>query len=229
MFSQFLIHVILCLVILFFPSPITSQLPSSVDWRLKGVVPPITNQGELGYSVVYSAISAMESAWAIKTGKLVSLSIQNLLDCAADQPQFYTLQGCVNYVLKNGGIDSTASYPSNGSIGTCHYDPSGRAAYFTKSVTVSNGNEDQLAQVVATVGPVAVNVDASNWELYDGGIDTSPCISVDHTALVVGYTKDYWIVMNSWGTSWGMDGYIEVARNKNDSSCIASGGIALVA
>jgi len=69
-------------------------------------------------------------------------------------------------------------------------------------------------------------LDASSWELYVSGVNSSPCTKVDHVALVVGYTPDHWIVQNTWGSSWGIQGYINIARGKNNANCIAYLGFA---
>jgi len=213
------------LVLLFSCFAFGQVVPSEWDWRDKGVVPNVTNQGMVGGAYHYAAIQAMESAWKIKTGKTVVLSLQNLIDCAS--PDDPSLAGDIEYVINNKGIDTEEAYPTTGQRGECRYDPKGKGAYFSSAVEVKEGNENLLAKVVANTGPVAVNVDSSSWQLYTTGIDSSPCGNVNHAALVVGYTPDYWIVQNSWGESWGMGGFIHVARNQGNVNCIATEGFAL--
>jgi len=216
---------VMYLLVLLFVQLAFTQLPPSWDWRTKKVVPFVSDQGDIGAASHYAAIEAMESAWAIKSGQFVILSLQNLIDCAPDPP---SIAGDIEYVIQNAGIDTEASYPTTGTRGPCRYNPTGKGAFFSSTTNVTGGDEAVLAEIVANIGPVAVMVDSSSWEFYQGGVDSSACGQVDHAALVVGYTPDYWIVQNSWGTSWGMKGYIQVARNKGNSCCIASGGMAAV-
>uniref|UniRef100_A0A6B2LJC7 Peptidase C1A papain C-terminal domain-containing protein n=1 Tax=Arcella intermedia TaxID=1963864 RepID=A0A6B2LJC7_9EUKA len=180
----------------------------------------------MGSSVHIAATESMESSTAIKTGRSVALSIQNLIDCT--DPSMQSLGADFEYVLQNGGIDTEASYPSTGTRGPCKYTPAGKGASFTVVYNVSGGDESTLTNLVWKYGPVAVTVDATSWEFYNGGVDSAPCGTPDHAALVVGYTGDYWIVQNSWGTDWGINGYIYIARNRNNASCIAYSGLVAV-
>lgn len=96
---------------------------------------------------------------------------------------------------------------------------------------IERGNETHLQAAVATVGPIAVAIDAASWEfqMYESGVyDPNYCSSdnLDHGVLVVGYGtengQDYWLVKNSWGEGWGIDGYIKMQRNNNNRCGIAS-------
>jgi cathepsin L len=136
------------------------------------------------------------------------------------------------YVQQNGGIDTDEAYPYTGKQGTCSYQASNSVATCSGWYNVDSGNELALQQAVATVGPVAVAIDASqmSFQLYRSGVySSSSCSStnLDHAVLTVGYGtasngQQYWLVKNSWGTSWGMNGYIEMARNQNNMCGIAT-------
>lgn len=210
-------------------------LPTSVDWRQKGYVTPVKNQGSCGSCWAFSATGSLEGQHFRSTGHLVSLSEQNLVDCS----QKYGNQGCngglmdnaFKYIQDNDGIDTEESYPYEGRDGKCRYKPSGVGAKVTGLVDVPT-SEDKLQEAVASVGPVSVAIDAghSSFQLYHSGVYDEPACThnLDHGVLAVGYGtqdgKDYWLVKNSWGLGWGDKGYIMMSRNK-DNQC----GIALVA
>eukprot|EP00731_Ephydatia_muelleri_P025801 Em0017g884a len=212
------------------------NLPDSVDWRTKGFVTPIKDQGQCGSCWAFSAVATLEGQHFNATGKLVSLSEQNLVDCSTAQGN----EGCnggwpdwaLNYVISNGGIDTESSYPYAAQDETCQYSTSsiGSTCYAVNEVAPT-GNEAALQDAVATVGPVSVCIDASHtsFQTYKSGVyDPLICSSssLDHAVLAVGYgssgSSDYWIVKNSWGTTWGQDGYIWMARNKNNKCGIAT-------
>lgn len=210
-------------------------LPSSVDWRDKGYVTPIKNQGACGSCWAFSATGSVEGQHFRKTGKLVSLSEQNLVDCSKKQGNMGCNGGLMDlafqYIKENKGIDTEESYPYEAREGTCRFKKSGVGATVTGFVDIPE-SESKLQEAVATVGPISVAIDAghNSFQLYHSGVYDEPdCTdNLDHGVLVVGYGnlagKDYWLVKNSWGTGWGSSGYIMMSRNK-DNQC----GIALKA
>ncbi|XP_065276086.1 cathepsin S-like isoform X2 [Emys orbicularis] len=184
----------------------------------------------------FSAVGALEAQVKLKTGNLVSLSAQNLIDCSTT----YGNQGCLDgymtnafqYIIDNNGIDSDVSYPYTAQSGTCHYNPATRAATCSKFVELPHANETALKDAVANIGPVSVMIDAAqpSFFLYKSGVYDDPRCTQEpnHAVLVIGYGtldgKDFWLVKNSWGVKFGDKGYIRMSRNKGNHCGIASYG-----
>jgi len=194
----------------------------SVDWRTKGAVTPIKDQGQCGSCWAFSTTGSTEGAHAIKTGSLVSLSEQQLVDCSTAEGN----QGCngglmdygFEYIIKNHGITLESAYPYTARDGTCKKSVT-PAATLTSYKDVPKDSETQmLAAVTQQPVSVAIEADQSGFQFYKSGVFSGPCgTQLDHGVLAVGYgtqgSSDYWIVKNSWGTSWGAQGYILMARN----------------
>uniref|UniRef100_A0A671VJ40 Cathepsin S n=1 Tax=Sparus aurata TaxID=8175 RepID=A0A671VJ40_SPAAU len=183
----------------------------------------------------FSAVGALEGQLFKKTGKLVDLSPQNLVDCSST-PKYGNLgsdggwvDSAFQYVIDNQGINSEASYPYTGRESQCHCNSSDRAANCSDYIRLPEGDEEALKQALGTIGPISVAVDSSRLEFifYKRGVysDAYCTKNLDHAMLAVGYGtlngQDYWLVKNSWGTNWGEEGYIRMARNKNDQCGIA--------
>nr|AWU67383.1 putative cathepsin L [Crangon crangon] len=213
------------------------MMPKSVDWRAKGAVTPIKDQSQCGSCWAFSTTGSLEGQHFRQTGKLVSLSEQNLIDCSTK----FGNNGCngglmdnaFQYIKNNGGIDTEDSYPYEGEDDTCRYNPSNAGAEDKGFVDIREGSEHAMKKAVAMIGPVSVAIDASvhSFQFYQHGIYYEPeCNSenLDHGVLVVGYgtdsetDEDYWLVKNSWGTGWGDEGYIKMARNRDNNCGIAS-------
>ncbi|XAR61705.1 Actinidain [Bertholletia excelsa] len=204
-----------------------SDLLSSVDWRKSGAVTPVKDQGSCGACWAFSATGAMEGINKIVTGSLVSLSEQELIDC--DRTYNTGCNGglmdyAYQFVIKNHGIDTEKDYPYQGVERSCNKKKLKRHIVTIDSYTdIPQNNEKHLLQAVATQ-PVSVGICGSEraFQLYSKGIFTGPCsTSLDHAVLIVGYGSengvDYWIIKNSWGTSWGMNGYMHMLRNSGNS------------
>ncbi|CAH1391323.1 unnamed protein product [Nezara viridula] len=204
-------------------------LPESVDWRERGAVTPVKDQGKCGACWSFSSTGALEAQHFLKTGRLIPLSEQNLIDCSEE----YGNDGCdgglmdfaFQYVVDNNGIDTENSYPYEGPVADCRYNTTSVGTSATGYVIIPEGDERALEEAVATIGPISAGVDASHtsFQFYSGGLyHEKYCTqSVDHAVLVVGYGTDekgqeYWIIKNSWNATWGEGGYIRLARNQGN-------------
>ncbi|KAI3388621.1 hypothetical protein SNEBB_010255 [Seison nebaliae] len=214
---------------------IRRNIPGAVDWRKKGYVTPVKNQIQCLASWAFSATGSLEGQWFKMYSKLVSLSEQNLVDCSSafgNRGCFGgTMKNAFDYIQNNDGIDTEASYPFKQFETICKYKKENRGATLDGYFEIKSGDEDSLVDAVITAGPISTTIDASNlsFQLYDSGIYYEPhcsSTSVNHGALIVGYGSedyvDYYIVKNSWGTTWGQEGYIYMARNRNNNCGIAT-------
>uniref|UniRef100_H2SK14 Cathepsin S, ortholog 1 n=2 Tax=Takifugu rubripes TaxID=31033 RepID=H2SK14_TAKRU len=218
-----------------FEDKLDSETPQSVDWRKHGLVSPVQNQGYCGSCWAFSSLGALEGQMKRKTGFLVPLSPQNLLDCSTSDGNLGCRGGYISksysYIIRNGGVDSESFYPYEHQKGECRYSVKGKAGYCSRFHILPQGDEETLKATVARVGPVAVAVNAmlASFHLYRGGLYNVPNCNpkfINHAVLVVGYGssegQDFWLVKNSWGSAWGEEGYIRLARNKKNLCGIAS-------
>jgi len=204
----------------------TATPPATWDWRTKNAVNPIQNQGQCGSCWAFTAGDSISGLWAIKTGLLFPVSVQEIVDCSGPQGN----QGCngglpdqaFQFVVAQGGICDWQEYQYTAQTGTC------MAANCTAVATISGLTDvptlDEAALMAATWGTVvstAVEADQSVFQFYTSGIIDDPTCGdqLDHGMTVVGWGtdagKDYWELRNMWGTSWGEEGYVRVVRGKN--------------
>jgi len=201
----------------------------AVDWRTKGVVTPVKNQGSCGSCWAFSTIGAVESVSAQKTGKLITASEQQLVDCAGA----FKNMGCrgglpsqaFQYIIYAGGINDPVSYPYTGRDGTCKFKKEKVIIQLKDEVNITQGSETEQVDAL-NKNPVSVAYQVSgDFRNYKSGVyDSKQCKSgpmdVNHAVLAVGYNSTsagvpYYIIKNSWGTSFGIQGYFWMVRGKN--------------
>jgi len=225
------------------------DIPPSVDWRTKGVVSPVQDQGQCGSCWAFATACSIESASAIATGKLVKLSEQEIVDCShgcvLEDGQQVCNQGCnggwpwsaMEDIISWGGLETETDYPYTAITDSCtkkvnltHNDP-------IKNYTCLSGptlaNETYMAAFVASSGPIAIAMDATILQSYHKGIIKPDFLhscsktELDHAIVIVGYgsegSEDFWIVRNSWGATWGEDGYFRIIRGKG--ACGLNAGV----
>ncbi|KAJ1254876.1 hypothetical protein BS78_K315100 [Paspalum vaginatum] len=201
-------------------------LPSTVDWRTKGAVTPIKNQGQCGCCWAFSAVAEMEGIVKISTGKLISLSEQELVDCDVHGQD----QGCnggemddaFKFIIKNGGLTTESSYPYTAEGGKFKAG-SNSTAIIKGYEDVPANDETSLMKAVANQ-PVSVAVDGGDmtFQFYFGGVMTGSCgTDLDHGIAAIGYGKasdgtKYWLMKNSWGTTWGENGFLRMEKDISD-------------
>ncbi len=220
-------------------------VPSSVDWRTKGAVTPVKDQGQCGSCWSFSNTGALEGAYWLKYGKLMSFSEQELVDCS-NLKNGGPNMGCnggqisqtMDWIGKNGGLCAEESYPYTSGVtktgGTCN-SKSCTAVSGTKvaSHTDVSPNSDSAMMSALALQPVSVGIEADQraFQLYSSGVFTDSCgTNIDHAVLLVGYghddasNLDYYILKNSWGTSWGDQGYIYLGKGTDRSGKTYNGG-----
>eukprot|EP01130_Rhizamoeba_saxonica_P010666 TRINITY_DN4394_c0_g2_i1.p1 TRINITY_DN4394_c0_g2~~TRINITY_DN4394_c0_g2_i1.p1 ORF type:complete len:330 (-),score=78.76 TRINITY_DN4394_c0_g2_i1:314-1303(-) len=204
-----------------------SQLPLSFDWRNKDVVTNVKDQGQCGSCWAFSIVENIESVWILAGKGTISntiLSTQQVVDC--DQQD----DGCsggdpptaFDYVISAGGLEYESDYPYKADDGYCKFNSADVDARVSSwKYATSNDNEDLLQQNLYSWAPLSICVDASSWQYYNGGVMMgSDCgDELDHCVQLVGWNQQgstpFWIVRNSWSTSWGIDGYIHLQMGQN--------------
>jgi cathepsin L len=209
--------------------------PTSVDWTTKGVVTPVKNQGQCGSCWAFSATGAIECDYAIKYGTLNSLSEQQLVDCAG---AIYGCAGCnggqmtgaMRYAASDGGLCSEKEYPYTAKNGACKASSCGTKYDKNSGYSAVTKYSESALETATASGCVSIGIEADQiaFQYYSSGVLTGNCgTNIDHGVLVVGYgtsgSQQYWKVKNSWGTTWGINGYVLICRdcNKNgkDGEC----------
>jgi len=203
------------------PQAPTSNIPDNVDWTAKGAVTPVKNQGQCGSCWAFSTTGSLEGTYFKTSGQLASFSEQQLVDCSKAYGNGGCNGGLMNmsfwYVIDNG-ITNETSYPYHGVGSTCKYTQSLKVWGISNCVDVTTNVEKALlASIAQQPTSVAIEADHASFQLYKSGVYSGNCgTKLDHGVLAVGYGdlsgKTYIKVKNSWGSTWGSQGYIYLAR-----------------
>ncbi|GET86214.1 cysteine peptidase B [Leishmania tarentolae] len=205
-----------------------SAVPDAVDWRTVGAVTPVKDQGACGSCWAFSAVGNIESQWFLAGHPLVNLSEQQLVSC--DDVDSGCSGGLMSQAFEwllnntNGNVYTEDSYPylsANGYAPECSNSDELAVGAQIDGHVVIESNEDEMAAWLAKNGPIAIAVDATAFMSYEGGVLTA-CNGeqLNHGVLLVAYNTTgelpYWVIKNSWGASWGEDGYVRVAKGTNE-------------
>merc|ERR1712002_456192 len=202
--------------------------PAEIDWRTRGYVTEVKNQGHCGSCYSFSATGALEVQWFKKTGQLISLSESQIVDCAGH----FGNHGCrggmpdrvYNYLGASGGDETESAYPYVPAQQRCRFQRSLVAAKVKGTLYIKRGSERDLKKAVAQLGPISIVIYATKpgFRHYKRGVYSDPeCQrhTINHAVLLVGYGYEngiaYWLVKNSWGAGWGEGGYIKMAQGQN--------------
>lgn len=213
-----------------------NSIPDSFDWRAYGLVTRVRHQGSCGTCWSFTNVGAVETLHANKYGKLVELSEQDLNDCLVSGA--YKNWGCKGGYPSNGfyyvltkGLVAESAVPYAAKDLACRQNLNTKRYKIRGYKNIPYGDENSIKTAVYMYGPVTVAIDASEWGFayYSHGVYVSKTCKPNynnHAVLVVGYGKengvDYWIIKNSWGRNWGENGYMKMARNRNNMCGIAS-------
>jgi len=217
----------------YIPTTKNADVPASIDWREKGIITPVKDQGQCGSCWTFGTAEVIESYYALVTGQLATLSEQQILDCVPNPDQCGGTGGCgggtpelaFEKLIEMGGLTSEWMYPYTSYFGTnypCHYQANTTMAVAVLSSYVKlPSNQYEPVMDALQRGPLVINIDASAWRSYQSGVFTG-CnqtnSDIDHVVLLVGYGTDpkegdYWLIRNSWTPAWGEGGYIRLARS----------------
>jgi len=198
----------------------------SVDWRDQGAVNAVKDQGQCGSCWAFSTVASLEGQEAIVNGKLPDCSEQQLVDCdpGSSGCNGGLMTAAFTYIKGQGkhGIDTQTSYPYTARDGTCDKSKTGDendvCSVINGYTELPGGDESALQDAVANIGPISIAANASPWSSYSGGIFDGSCSNaLNHGIAMVGFNtaENYWIIRNSWGTSWGENGYMRMVMGKN--------------
>jgi len=207
--------------------PEALAFPSEWDNREKGLVTTVRSQGNCGACWAFSAVGTLEGAWAKHSGDLIRLSEQDLVDCVKANGGCGGggISSALTWVHNHQGLEKNTDYPYHAHAGTCRHDTDKTVATLSKIRKVQSKNENDLKRAVHNRGPVSMSLHVNKkFKAYKNGVfddTTCPKNKPNHALLVVGWKyspvqkRTKWYVKNSWGKSWGVDGYINILEGKN--------------
>ncbi|XP_064398726.1 digestive cysteine proteinase 1-like [Halichondria panicea] len=232
--------------------PSISDVPQNYNWRLRGAVTPVKEQGLCGSCWSFGTTGTLEGSQFIKNGmkNLKAFSEQSLIDCSWG----YGNNGCnggeseraYKWIIENGCIPTEESYGGGKFLmqdGFCKVNESECGARISMYVNTAPGNETSLMMAIAERGPISVAIDASHksFNFYSHGVYYEPACgngvdNLDHQVLAVGYgtltpgdpDSDYWYIKNSWSTHWGNDGYVLMSRKNNNCGVTTDASFAIL-
>jgi C1A family cysteine protease len=191
---------------------------AAFDWRSSGKVSPVKNQGQCGSCWAFATAATIESAYLIKFNQLVTLSEQNLLDCA------YAQNTCAGgYVYKameyarDNGLERDSDYRYEMRRGTCRNNGGTYHARISGYERLYMQQDEVIKNALAAHGPMVahINADGDDFKQYRGGIITGGSTAINHAVTLIGWGPGYWIVKNSWSASWGEQGFFRIASGRN--------------
>ena len=212
---------------------VKNAAPDAWDWREKGYVSPVKDQGSCGSCWAFSTVGNLEGLYYKEKQTMVTLSEQMLVDCDTYDSGCNggLMENTFTWLKENGGIMTDTDYPYKGRKGTCQSDETkyvdmqitGYTKLGSGSSTWDPVDEDEIKEFLYETGPLAVALNANPLQTYSSGIldktsSQCPTSGMNHAVTMVGYghddsqDKDYWIVKNSWGKNWGEDGYFRIRR-----------------
>jgi len=222
-------------------TPTVTAAPDTFDWRNQKVVSAVKDQGQCGSCWAFSVVENIESVWMLAhnmtAATMPALAPQQLVDCDDEDGGCNGGNQDTAYdYLEGSGLEKESDYPYRALDGTCEYKKSNVYATIKSWEWATYlRDETTLQQNLLSVGPLSVCVDASNWQDYSSGVmgewDCCTLCQLDHCVQLVGYNKQsspYWIVRNSWGTDWGMSGYIWVDLGHNTCGIAESAATAVL-
>lgn len=214
------------------------DIPKSINWFDKGAVTGVSDQLNCKADWAFAAIGSLEGQYFLKYNQLLDFSVQNLLDCSSNDD--YGNQGCIKgspeqaleYVIKHG-IQLGSSYIYEGHESVCRHRENYNVKAQVKDIEYIHPPNDEilLAKKLANYGPITVSINGTHLQSYMRGVIHVNCNNnADLSLTLVGYgsdtySGDYWLLKNSWGTSWGENGYLRLARNKGNMCGIASAAL----